>query len=177
ATAEESKRIMVAGRFGRGPGGRGGPPLGFRGRGPAKLFAGALSPDGVWGVSGGGPGTTADVWNLATGRKLGTLSGHEKLVMAAVFTPDGKKVGTASHDATLKLWNPMTCKLIRTMTGHSAGVTCVAITRDGTRAISGDHQGVLRLWDLKSGACIGQRSTNSRQIWSVAVSPDGKQAL
>src|SRR5262249_27536829 len=111
-------------RSGFGRGGRGGPGgTGFGpGRGPGRaqrLFAGALRGDAKVAVGAGA--TTeggAEVWDLDTGKKMGVLKGHQKIIMAAAFTPDGKKVLTASHDHTLKLWDAKTFKLLKTLSGH-----------------------------------------------------------
>src|SRR5262249_45195938 len=44
------------------------------------------------------------LWEVATGRELGTFIGHSSRVNSVVFSADGKLLVSASLDATLKLW-------------------------------------------------------------------------
>jgi len=47
---------------------------------------------------------TAQIWNSVTGEEYLTLKGHKRGVRTAFFSPDGKRVVTASTDGTVKIW-------------------------------------------------------------------------
>ncbi len=44
------------------------------------------------------------VWQTASGQKLGTLSGHSKVVYALTFSADGQTLISGSEDKNVKLW-------------------------------------------------------------------------
>jgi uncharacterized protein (TIGR03067 family) len=56
----------------------------------------ALSPDGKWIAASGTPGTTVRLWDVATGKEIAVLPGHESEVMTVVFSQDGKRLFTAT---------------------------------------------------------------------------------
>jgi WD40 repeat protein len=45
------------------------------------------------------------VWELSSGKLLGTCIGHKQAVRSVAFSPAGKTLATSSDDSTLKLWN------------------------------------------------------------------------
>ena len=45
-----------------------------------------------------------------------------------VFSPDGRRLATASSDRTIKLWDTATGLEVFTLRGHTAGLLCVAFT-------------------------------------------------
>jgi WD40 repeat protein len=47
---------------------------------------------------------TAGLWDLVTGREIAILP-VGKLVWSAMFSPDGKRVVTASADGTARVWD------------------------------------------------------------------------
>src|SRR5206468_283917 len=62
-----------------------------------------LSPDGRLVVTAS-EDETARIWEVASGKELTTLTGHQDEVRFATFSPDGKRVATASADGTARLW-------------------------------------------------------------------------
>ncbi len=47
---------------------------------------------------------TAKVWDSATGKEIASLNGHTSSVWSAAFSPDGRRIVTASDDNTAKVW-------------------------------------------------------------------------
>jgi hypothetical protein len=103
------------------------------------------------------------------------LGGHGGAVSSAVFSPDGRRVVTASWDTTVKLWNAETGQAIRTLTGHSRGVVSVAFSSDERRIATGSDDKTVRIWNAESGQVIRTLTGYSRGVTSVAFSPDGRR--
>lgn len=61
------------------------------------------------------------------------LEGHEALVRNAVFSPDGKRVATASGDRTVRIWDSQSGELLLILLGHESDVSGVAF--DPTQGI------------------------------------------
>jgi WD40 repeat protein len=55
---------------------------------------------------------TARIWDAATAKDIAVLRGHENIVTSAAFSPDGKRIVTASVDRTARIWDPATTKEI-----------------------------------------------------------------
>jgi tetratricopeptide (TPR) repeat protein len=75
------------------------------------------------------------------------LVGHTADVTCAAFTPDGRRLATASFDRTIKLWDVATGRDVFTLRGHTAGVVSVAFSPDGQRLVSGGIDATARVWD------------------------------
>ncbi len=54
-----------------------------------------------------------------TGKELLTLRGHYGLVTSVAYSPDGKRLATASVDQTAKVWDAETGEELLTLRGHS----------------------------------------------------------
>jgi WD40 repeat protein len=63
----------------------------------------AFSPDGALAATGC-YGSTAHVWDAATGKPIGTPIQHGGMVRAIAFGPDSRVLLTGSFDKTARLW-------------------------------------------------------------------------
>ena len=48
---------------------------------------------------------TLRVWDADSGRPLAVLQGHQNSVRTAAYSPDGKRIVTASEDNTARVWD------------------------------------------------------------------------
>jgi eukaryotic-like serine/threonine-protein kinase len=126
---------------------------------------------------------TLRIWDAATGRVLHTLLGHQSLIMRVVFSPDGKKLASASWDGTARIWDTATGKSIRVF-GHKGAVNGVAFHPDGRRFASCGGSlgmptfatgGYVNLWDSETGQEPVKIEGHKGFVQAVAFSPDGKR--
>src|SRR5437773_10160600 len=71
------------------------------------LLAARFSPDGMRvGAAVASPSSgRVTLWDATTGRVAGELKGHAGPIINLVFSPDGRRIATASHDRTAKVWD------------------------------------------------------------------------
>jgi hypothetical protein len=86
------------------------------------------------------------LWDVATGRELRKLTGHENTVASVAFSPDGRFALSGGYDKAMRLWEVATGRELRTLTGHRAIVRSVAFSPDGRLALSASTDNTVRLW-------------------------------
>lgn len=67
-------------------------------------------------------GNTAKIWDTQSGILLADLTGHTDVVNHVQFSPDGKKIVTASHDKTVKIWETQRGILLADIKGNDESV-------------------------------------------------------
>jgi WD40 repeat protein/uncharacterized caspase-like protein len=140
-----------------------------------------FSPDGKI-LATGGVGALKEkdsikLWDVRTGRELNAtrgriLEGGE--VLALSFSPDGKRLASASSSGEVKLWDVSTGALVRSFAGHPGRmVWSVAFSPDGQTIASGSFDKTVRLWDVATGA-ERKSLTTGAFVRRVSFSPDGR---
>jgi WD40 repeat protein len=79
---------------------------------------------------------TAYVWEAATGRDLLHLRGHTNHVVSVAFSPDGRRLVTASWDHTARLWDADTGKEIHCLRGHECALSAALFSPDGHKVLT-----------------------------------------
>ncbi len=143
------------------------------------LSAVKFSPDGTRLAAACGTSTSGRVaiWDTTTGRLVARLDGHTSFVFNLAFSPDGRRIATASHDKTAKVWDAVNGRLLRTILAHADLVNAVAFSPDGTRLVTGGRDRTLRLWDTASGRELMTLRGHKGNVVGVAFRPDGTRLV
>jgi WD40 repeat protein/tRNA A-37 threonylcarbamoyl transferase component Bud32 len=130
------------------------------------------SVDGVFGPNG----AQAMVWDAQTGQVLLTIKGDTKCL---AFSPDGKRLATASLNGMVKVWNTQTGLELLSLKGHpgKGDAYGVAFSPDGTRLASASSDKTVKLWDAQTGRELHTLKGHTGWITSVIFSPDGKRLV
>jgi WD40 repeat protein len=105
------------------------------------------------------------------------LRGHTGLVITIEFSPDGKRLVTASNDTTARLWDAESGKEIAVLKGHTSTVLSAVFSPDGKRVVTASWDKTARLWDAASGKAIAELRGHTDAVLSAAFSPDGKRVV
>jgi WD40 repeat protein len=103
--------------------------------------------------------------------------GHIENVETATFSPDGKRIVTASGDHTARIWDAESGQLLHALQGHIDNVETATFSPDGKRIVtaSGDH--TARIWHAESGFCLDTLQGHTRNVNTATFSPDGKRIV
>src|SRR5262249_11907004 len=82
------------------------------------------------------------------------LEGHDGRVNSAAFSPDGKRVVTASDDNTARVWESETGAEIAVLKGHEDRVNSAAFSPDGRRVVTVSYDQTARLWDVSRSEVV-----------------------
>ena len=128
----------------------------------------------------------AHLWNLATAREVFPPRQHEYhfveshmdeyLKMFARFSPDGKRIATASG-FTARVWDAETGTAVLEPLKHPSWVEHVEFSRDGSKLVTTCADRGVRVWDAATGIQLSEpMQVRSEYIFSFSAqfSPDGK---
>ncbi|MEH2331155.1 nSTAND1 domain-containing NTPase, partial [Nostoc sp.] len=101
------------------------------------------------------------------------LKGHTSYVNSASFSPDGKRIVTASADKTARVWD-ISGKQIAELKGHTSYVNSASFSPDGKRILTASDDKTARVWDI-SGKQIAELKGHTQPVNSASFSPDGKR--
>ncbi len=91
-------------------------------------------------------GEVLTVWDVDTGAKVQSLTGHTGEVFDAKFSPDGARLATCGRDGGIRIWDTRHFDLLTRLRGHSDYVWSVGWSPDGRMIASGSGDATVRLW-------------------------------
>ena len=109
-------------------------------------------------------------------RERRRLLGHGGSVEDVRYSPDGKRVVTASYDRTARVWDAATGAAIAVLRGHTGRVEAAAFSPDGVRVVTAGADATARVWDASTGAEL-LVLTGSGPLYEARYAPDGSRIL
>ncbi len=105
------------------------------------------------------------------------LVGHEKPVVAVVFSSDGHWLATGSQDSTVRLWDKLNPdKPAIVLQGHLGEVKAIALSPDGKWLAATGEDTKIQLWNLTSSRVNSESLTlqgHTAAINTLSFSLDG----
>lgn len=100
------------------------------------------------------------LWQLPSGNTMQVFAGHSGPVQCGEFTPDGKRIVTASEDGTLMYWDPRSPTPLFKLSPQDTrfdleNITSLAINASSTLAVVGGTSGSVRVVSLSKGEVVG----------------------
>ncbi len=103
---------------------------------------------------------------------LYTYGGHSFSVEAIAWSPNGKRIASASIDGTVRVWDALTGGHVITYHGHTAAVNAVAWSLDGKHIASASRDGSVQVWTAATGKRLLTYHGHTGPVKAVAWSPD-----
>lgn len=106
---------------------------------------------------------------------LRQITAHEKPVIAANFSLNGRQLITGSLDSTVRVWNGQGSGQ-GTVLKHKDWVRALAQTPDGSRIFTGSRDGTFTMWSPQ-GQALGSRTFGGNQPVEIVFHPTSSLLL
>jgi WD40 repeat protein len=107
---------------------------------------------------------------------LQVLRGHTNWVFSIAYSPDERRMASASADGTVRIWDLATGACLHTLT-HAHWVIRVLFSPDGRQLIVSGMSATIYVWDPTSGQIIKTLTGHSDWVWSIDTSDDGNTLI
>ena len=120
----------------------------------------------------------AYVWDISSGKKIVSLTGHRRIVNTVQYSLDGKRIVTSSDDSSVNIWNAITGKAILQLKGFKDKVSEAHFSNDGKKVITLSWDSTERIWDAINGRLLKAFSERKvkENIRNIEISADSKMS-
>ena len=107
------------------------------------------------------------VYNVASGRAVADLKGHDYWIVEIAFSPDGRLMATGGLDKKAILWDTQNWRRLQVLTGHEATVRSCSFSDNGKYLATGADSGEIKIWDTVNGRLL--RTLEGHQLWVTSL--------
>lgn len=137
-----------------------------------------VSPDGK--TLAALKGNSVILLDLAARQEIGRMTGHQAVIRAIAFSPDGGTLAVASgedngrSEETITLWEVEEGRERAVFPAHRGTINTIAFSPDGQTLATGSSDTTIKLWNVCTCQEEAVLQGHIGYIRSVAFSPDGK---
>lgn len=144
----------------------------------------AVSADGKR-LAAGDESGAVQLFDLPSGKPVGSLSSHKDWVLTIAFSPDGTRLASGSDDGHVLLWDVVNAKLLRPFSFRPdpspksppapvVPITALAFRPAGKAVAAGDFTGQIHLLNATDGKLIRTMQTgHASSVAQVGFHPSG----
>jgi WD40 repeat protein/serine/threonine protein kinase len=111
---------------------------------------------------------------LAQTPRLVHLWNHANEIDHVAFSPDGRRIVTASKDHTAQVWDVRTGEAVGPPLRHSHFVRKAAFSPDGRRVVTASIDRTARVWDARNAQAVTPPLRHDDSVDHASFSPDGR---
>jgi WD40 repeat protein len=114
------------------------------------------------------------LWQLPTGKPVGSMRRNTVEVIALAVTTRGKRLAAAAIDGTVTIWDVVSRRPITTLQAGKTPTPDVAFSPDG-RLLATSGASSVRLWDATTGARVRSLGKHPFAFYRLAFDPAGRR--
>ncbi|MEO6890543.1 MAG: protein kinase [Ktedonobacteraceae bacterium] len=104
-----------------------------------------------------------------------TYTGHENVVYAVAWSPNGKRIASADANGIVQVWDAVDGRHVLKYTEQASFIDGVAWSPDGKWIASASEDSTVQVWDAMNGRHILTYKGHGSVVHAVAWSLDGKR--
>ncbi len=113
--------------------------------------------------------------SVEPGTLLGACCDGANYVWSVAWSPDGRRLATASDESAAKVWDAASGRLLFACKSHECDVHGVAWSPDGQRLATASEDKTAKVWSASNGAFLAICQGHTANIHSISWSPDGQR--
>jgi WD40 repeat protein len=108
------------------------------------------------------------LWDIESGREVGTIGNRDARVQRLAYSPDGTQLATAGGDGHVCIWNASTGKRVQTLPFEAKLIGSVAFSADGRfLAVGGGNNDRYHLARIRSGRAGNDVAPGTIRVWRL----------